>query len=64
MRSIKYTVLIIAFFGLFSATVQAQGWIRDKKAMYSVGMGATQVIFLPSRYMYQSRPFSSRGSVG
>jgi len=60
MKSMKHIVLIAVLFGLFSTAAQAQGWIQDKKAMYSVGMGGTQVIFLP----YQPRPFTGRGSLG
>lgn len=60
MKSIKQISAIILLLVFMGTTVKAQGWIHDKKGMYSAGMGVTQVVFLP----YQYYPLSHKGSAG
>lgn len=60
MKTIKKTLLTLMILTCLTATINAQGWIQDKKAMYSLGFGVTQVIFLPANYY----PLSHRGTIG
>lgn len=57
IQLITITILLTLF---FTAPTQAQGWIHDKKGMYSLGMGVTQVVFLPARHY----PLNHLGSGG
>ncbi|MBL0309921.1 MAG: hypothetical protein IPP77_09665 [Bacteroidetes bacterium] len=60
MKTIQIIILATLFTIFLDATVNAQGWIHDKKGMYSAGLGVTQVVFLP----YQYYPLNHLGSGG
>ena len=58
----KYMFSLLWAILLFASTskIEAQGWIQDKPAMYSLGLGGTQALFLPRSYYGIGNP----GSVG
>ncbi len=58
MKTTKQIILSLLLLLSFSVAVNAQGWIQDRRAMYSAGVGVMQVIFLPTRYY----PLGYRGS--
>ncbi|MDB5283399.1 MAG: hypothetical protein JWO06_2474, partial [Bacteroidota bacterium] len=51
---------ILIGFLLFASfpSARAQGWIQDKKSMYSLGLGGTQPLFLPFAYYPAGRAYS------
>ncbi len=60
MRSQSFIVILFLMLSFITHTTQAQGWIHDKKGMYSASVGVTQVIHLP----YQYYPLNHLGSGG
>jgi hypothetical protein len=60
MKKLQLTLLLVITLMAFAPQAKSQGWINDKKAMYSIGVGGTQVLFLPRQYY----PLGSRGSLG
>ncbi len=59
MKTIKQLIILSVLIFPFSFSAKSQGWIQDRKAMYSAGIGASQNIFLPARYY----DFPSRNSL-
>lgn len=57
-----FKIGLVAFLMLSSVliSVKAQGWVQNKKSIYSVGMGLTQVMFIP----LHDYPLNHKGSVG
>lgn len=47
MKTISKFILSTAFLIIFINTSQAQGWIQNKKGMYSAGIGAASAVFIP-----------------
>jgi hypothetical protein len=44
------SLFFILMLSLSVADVNAQGWCQDKPAIYSLGLGGSQVLFLPAQY--------------
>ena len=55
---IKTLIFTLLLFAEVPKTT-AQGWCQDRPAMYSLGLGGTQVLFLPTQYY----GFGNAGSV-
>jgi hypothetical protein len=47
MKTINKFVLIAGILIIVINSSQAQGWIQDKKGMYSAGIGAASAVFIP-----------------
>ena len=60
MKKIYKYLLVAMCMATISSTINAQGWIQDRRGMHSAGIGVTQVFFLP----YQYYPLSDRSSAG
>jgi len=61
MKTIKQIIFTLILLLAANASVDAQGWIQDRRAMYSAGVGVSQVVFLPARYYnisYRSQSFN------
>ena len=53
-------IIVICIQVLLVWQVQSQGWTQNRKDVYSVGVGVSQMIFLPLK----NYPLNSPGSVG
>lgn len=57
----KFKIFIIVFLlSSFIMQVKSQGWTQNRKDVYSVGVGVSQMIFLP----FKNYPLNSPGSMG
>jgi len=60
MKSINKYILAAVLLILTANLAQAQGWMQNKKGIYSAGIGVAQAIFLPV-YNYPGHGWSSQG---
>lgn len=52
------SLLFVLLLSLPFSNVKAQGWCQDKPAIYSLGLGGSQVLFLPTQYYGFGNPGS------
>lgn len=60
MKYIAHIILLFVVLSLSVEQIQAQSWTRNRKDVYSVGVGITQSLFLPIR----NYPLNHTGSMG
>ena len=47
MKTIHKLIPVVALVMLLINSVQSQGWVQNKKGMYSAGIGAASAVFIP-----------------